>query len=122
MLLLVFANRDPVGTMYQDVGGHQYGVSQQAGIYVLRIKPYFVFERCRTFQFTLICQHIEEYIQFAYLGNAALNEKCRFFRIKSRGQVFGKDDLHIGVKIFSFWVCGKGMEVGYKEKTFGLML
>src|SRR5690606_37210284 len=58
MLLLVFTDWHFCAMMNQNITGHQNRISQQSCINVVRISPYFVFERRSTLQLAEVGIHI----------------------------------------------------------------
>ena len=82
MLFLVFAYRNERCAVKEDVGSHESRVGEEAGVDILRMLPRLVFEGGGFFQFSLICQHVQEKIQFGSFGNMALTVERRFIGIE----------------------------------------
>jgi hypothetical protein len=68
MRLLVLANGNFVGVMYQNISGLQGRIGEQSRIYVVGLCPYFVFESGAAFQLAQIGIHIQKQIQFCRFG------------------------------------------------------
>src|SRR5690606_13289523 len=58
MVLLVFTDGHFCAMMTQHITGHQNRPGQQSCINVVRISPYFVFERCSTLQLAEVGIHV----------------------------------------------------------------
>jgi predicted RNA-binding protein len=122
MLLLVLAHGNLIGTVDNDIGSHQDGVSKKAGIDVVGLLADLLLERGCSLELANIGIHIKEKVKLGNLWNVALDINCCNFGVYSAGEVFGEDLLNVAVDVVGFRVSGKGVVVGDEEKAIILLL
>ena len=122
MLLLVFAHGHLGGFVYQDVGGHERGVGQQAGIDVVGILAHLVLERGDALQLAQVGVHVEEEIQLDGLGQVALQVDGGLFGVEAASQILHKDLPGVAVEVVGCGVRGERMVIGYEEIAVVLVL
>lgn len=142
VLFLVLAHGHVVRAVDQDVGGHQYGVGQQAGadvdalvvVVILRHilethvaglglgQTHLVLEGGRTFQLALVGDHVQKHIQLAHFRNVALHEYRDFLRIQTGSQILGQDGLDIRMEIIRMGMCSERMKVRYEIEAVVVIL
>src|SRR5689334_14681615 len=94
MLSLVFSNRHKMSVIKNNVGGHQYGVSEQASIDIGKAFC-FILKRVRIGQHGKWRDAVKVPGQFAHFRNPRLTIEAVLFGIKSEGQPGGGYGLYI---------------------------
>jgi len=103
--------------MLQDVGGHQYRVTQQTDVDVVGVLADLVFERSGAFQLADIGVHTQQQRQFGYFGNVALHVDRGSLRIEPCGKVFRQHVLDVDVQHVGIRMRRQRMVVGDEEKA-----
>ena len=112
MLQLILAHRHEVCLVLKDVGSHEHGIGEQAGIDIVGILACLVLEGYGLLKFAQIGVHIEEGVEFAGLGNVALHINHALLGIHASSEVFGQNAANVGVEGCRIGSRGQRMVVG----------
>ena len=80
MRSLVDPNRDDIGFIQNDIGGHQHRIAYQAVVNVIWAQTDFFLEGRQVGQFPKRRYHRQDGMQFCDLWNVTLNKQDGFFR------------------------------------------
>ena len=97
VLLLVFAHGHHVGVVEQNVGGHQHGVGEQAGVDVVGLAAHLLLEGGHALQFADIDIHGKQQRELAHLRHVALHVDGRLFGIEARRDILDEDIADVGL-------------------------
>ena len=111
MLFLIFANRNLVGLIQQNVRRHQHRIVKQTGVNVFRIARGFVFELGHTAQFTEIGVAVQRPAQLRVLRHVRLNEDGAFLRVDTACQVKRQSIQRRFTQFLRILTRGDGMQI-----------
>src|SRR3989339_1967084 len=87
MLLLIFADRDNLGVIQQDISSHQNRVVKESNTDIFPFASGFIFVLSHAFKFSHRSNTIQDPTKFCVFIHTRLLEQNRFFRVYARSQV-----------------------------------
>ena len=115
VLLLVFADGDACGLVDEDVGGHEGGVSEQAGVDVVGVLAHFVLEGGDALELAEVGVHVQEEVELDGLREVALEVDGGLLGVEACGEVLDEDGASVLVDAAGSGVSGQGVVVGHEE-------
>ena len=122
VLQLVLAYGNVVGLVLQDVGSHEHGVGEEAGIDVVGVLASLVLEGNGLLEFAQIGMHIEQGVEFAGFGNVTLHIDHALLGIHTCSKVFGQDAADVGVEGRRVGSGGQRVIIGYEITAIVVVL
>ena len=105
-MLLVFSDGHFDGAVNENVGGHECGVGQEAGVDVVGLHADFLFEGGDAFEFAEVGVHVEVEVKLEDLMDVALDVDGGFVGVEAASEVFGEDGADAAADVGGVGVCG----------------
>ena len=122
VLLLVLANGHLGSAVLQNVGRHESGVGEQAGVHIVGLLASLLLEGGDTLKFTQVAVHIEVKIEFKRFTHIALHIDGGLLRVDAACQILGENCAHTVLDVLGLGVCGERVPVGNEEHALVLIL
>ena len=122
VLQLVLAHGHIVRLVLQDVGCHEHGVGEQAGVDVVGVLACLVLEGDGLLQLAQIGMHIEQGVELAGLRHVALHIDHALLRVHAGSQIFGQDAADIGIEGRRVGSGGQRVIIGYEITAIVVVL
>ena len=108
--------------MDDDVGGHEGGVGQQAGVDVVGLAAHLVLEGGNAFELAEVGVHVEEQVELGGLRQVTLQVEGGLLGVDAAGQVLRHDAAGIGIDAARGGMGGERVVVRYEEEAVILLL
>lgn len=112
MLFLIYAHRNEISLVQQDVGGHQAGIGKQTGVDVVSVLLGFILKLRHAGKFAELCIAVENPGELGMFRHMALNEKDALFQIDTHGQQQGIGVVGVFAERGRVLTHGDGVQIG----------
>ena len=121
MLLLVLPHRHEVGLVEQDIGGHEAGVGEQAGVDVVGVLGGLVLELGHAGQLPEHGVAVQHPAQLRVLVDVGLDEDGVLGRVQAAGDVGGDLGQGAAAELGRVLADGDGVQVGHEPVAVKLV-